>query len=295
MSGVIDGKFTTAIVRITEIQPGKEPNFEEVKEQVTDQLSSEWASSQLREYYGKVDDDRGEGKPLKDIASELGLPFHDLKGITRGNVTEDDKPGLLVPNASDIINAGYRGEIGLESEPIQLGNTGYAWVDVLEITDSKQKTFEEVKNDVKRVWEGEKNRTLLSKTARELTDKLKAGVDFAKVATEAGGKVETTGASGRTTIPDGLTQTAMAQAFAMKVGEFSNTETADGKSRTIFRVDEIKKAPDPSKELTAQLQGELRQQLRTDSIAAYIAALQQRFGVEINQAQFRRVTGADQP
>jgi peptidyl-prolyl cis-trans isomerase D len=294
VSDVIEGQFTTAIVRATEIQPGKEPTFEEVKDKVEEQLATQWASSQLREYYSKVDDGRGEGKPLKDIAAELKLPFHDLVGISRGNVTADGKAGLLVPNATEIIQAGFRGEIGLESEPIQLGDTGYAWVDVVEITNAKQKTFEQVKEDVKRLWTGDQTRQILSDKAKELVDRIKAGEDFEKVAADAGGKVETTAALGRSTIPDGLTQAAMTQAFALKTGEVSHTETADGKSRSIFRVTEIKKAPESGKDLTTRLHDELLQQLRTDSIASYIAALQDRFGVEINQAQLRRVTGADQ-
>ncbi|MCH9807483.1 MAG: SurA N-terminal domain-containing protein [Alphaproteobacteria bacterium] len=294
-SDIIEGKFITAIVRATEIQPGKEPTFEEVKDKVKDQLSNQWASAQLREYYGKIDDGRGEGKPLKEIAAELKLPYHDLKGITRGNVNSEGKPGLLVPNATDIIQAGFRGEIGLESEPIQLRDTGYAWVDVAEITDSKQKTFDQVKDDVKRLWTDRETRKILSKKAKELTEAIKSGTDFAKVAEQAGGKVETTAAVGRSTIPDGLTQAAMAQVFALRKGEVSNTETADGKSRVIFRLDEINKAPEPGKDLTERLRNELLQQLRTDSIASYIAALQERFSVDINQAQFRRVTGADQP
>jgi peptidyl-prolyl cis-trans isomerase D len=294
VSEVIEGGFTTAVVRITEIVPGKEPSFEDVKDKVTDQIASEWAQSQIRDYYRRVDDGRGEGKPLKEIAEDLDLPFLDLKSITRGNVGADNKPALTVPDANRVIGAGFRGEIGLESEPIQLDDGGYTWVDVMQVTDSKQRPFEEVKNEVKTLWTDSKKRELITELARKFTDRIKAGEDFAKVAEEAGANVEKTSAIGRSTIPDGLTQNAITQSFALRTGEVGHAETADGTTRTVFKLDEINDAPETGEDLKKRLREEILQQLRTDSLASYVAALQARFGVEINQYQLRRATGADQ-
>lgn len=292
VSDIVEGAFTNVILRVTEIQEGKAATFEDNKEKVKEELGREWASAQLRQFYGKVDDGRGEGKALKDIAAELDLPFHDLKGVTRGNVNEAGKMALASPNANSIISAGFRGEIGLESEALQLRD-GYAWVDVLETTDSKQEAFEDVKDRVRAQWRGNKRRDALSDTAKKLSDRIKAGEDMATVAKSAGGKLETTGNLGRTTLPDGLTQAVMTQAFAMKPNEIGNTNTSDGRSRIIFRLDKIVEAPAPSAELKGQLKDELLQQLRTDSIAAYVTALQEIYPVEINQRLFRNITGAE--
>lgn len=294
VSGVVEGAFTTVLLRVPKIEAGKVPTFEEVKDKVRDQLTTEWANAQLQDYYGKVDDGRAEGKPLKDIAAELDIPFFDVKSVTRGNVDSNDQPGLTVPDASAIITQGFRGDIGIEGDPVQLAGGGYAWVDVKNITEAAQRPFDDVKDEATRFWTAEKKRTQVIDETNKLVESLKSGADFAKVAADAGGTVVTTSAVGRTTIPDGLSQNAMTQAFTLKTGEYGNAETADGKSRTVFRVDEIKKAPELSVELKKQLHDELLQQLRTDSIAAYVAALQERFGVNINQALLRRVTGADQ-
>ena len=293
VSDVVEGDFTTALIRVTEIIPGKQPSFEDVKEKVTQALASDWARAQVRDYYSRIDDGRGEGKPLKEIAEDLDLPFFDLKSVTRGNVGSDNKPALTLPDANAIIGAGFRGEIGLESEPVQLADGGYAWVDVMQTTDSKQQPFEEVKNEVKTLWNDNKRREALSELATKLAERLRAGEDFAKVAQEAGGSVQTTAAVGRSTIPDGLTQSAMTQSFALRNGEIGHAETADGKSRTVFRLIEVKEAPESGEELKTRLRNEILQQLRTDSLAAYVAALQSRYGVNINQYQLRRATGAD--
>lgn len=293
VSEVIEGAFTTVILRVTNIEPGKVPTFEDVKDKVRDQLAGEWARAQLQEYYGKVDDGRAEGKPLKDIAAEADIPFFEVKSVTRGNVGPSEQPGLTVPDASAIIAEGFRGDVGLEADPVQLADGGYAWVDVTNISPATQRPFEDAKVEVKRFWTNEKKRTQVVDEANKLFESLKSGADFAKVAEQAGTTVATTAAVGRTTIPDGLSQSAMSQAFSLGQGEYGNAETNDGKSRTLFRVDEIKKAPAPSAELNEQLKEEIQQQLRTDSIAAYVAALRARYNVDINQGLFRRVTGAD--
>jgi len=86
----------------------------------------------------------------------------------------------------------------------------------------------------------------------------------------------------------------MTQSFALRKGEVGHAETADGTTRTVFKLDEINDAPEAGEDLRKRLREEILQQLRTDSLAAYVAALQTRFGVEINQYQLRRATGADQ-
>ncbi len=294
ISGVVEGEFTTAIVRVTDIKPGKEPSFDEVKDKVRDELATEWARNALRDYYRQVDDLRGEGRPLKDIASELSLTYLNPKGASRGNVTADNTPAVLLPDANQMINAGFRAEVGLESEPVQLSDGGYAWVDVTRITQPEQKPFDAVKEEVKSFHLAQRRREILNDAARDFAKRVKDGEDFAKVAEEAGGTVATTAAIGRSTIPDGLSQGAVTQAFALRDGEIGNAETADGQTRTIFKVDKINPAPPPTEETAEKLREELRQQVRTDSLAAYVSGLQKRFGVDINQQNFRRAVGLDE-
>ena len=71
---------------------------------------------------------------------------------------------------------------------------------------------------------------------------------MAQLATEAGGKARYRHAFTRTTQPQGLTQGAVAQAFTLAKGGAGSAETADGKSRIVFKVTEITPAPPPTKD-----------------------------------------------
>lgn len=293
VSDVVQGKFTTVLLRATDIQPGKESTFDEVKDKVRQSLEREWAASEIQTFYNEVDDGRAGARPLKDIAETLKLPYFDIPETDRNNLTLDGVVALDVPDAAAIVAAGFAGQMGVEAEPVPLSDGGYAWVDVLGTKPPQQKPFEAVKDDVMAAWKERETRKLLSEAAAKFAERLKAGEDIAVIAAEAGGSVETTAAVTRTTIPQGLTQGALSQAFVLPQGGAGSTETADGKSRTVFRVDAVNAAPEMTAEQAKALSEELQQQYQADQIGEYLASLQGRLGVTINQAALRRLTGAD--
>jgi hypothetical protein len=62
----------------------------------------------------------------------------------------------------------------------------------------------------------------------------------------------------------------------------------------VFRVLEIAPAPAATPEQKEKLTSDLKAELREDQIDAYIQGIQGRLGVAINEAEFKRATGADQ-
>ncbi len=294
VSDVVEGVFTNVLLEVTDIKEGQKSTYETAKDKVRDLLAAEIAQSELQKYYAEIDDGRASGKPLKDIAEGLQIPFYDIPSVDSLNRTADGKKALDIPAAIQIVGAGFKGEIGIEQAPVELEDGGYAWVDVLGTTDPKQKLFEDVKETIKTAWiEGERSKAL-AKLAGELVDRLNGGEDFEKLAKEMGGKLEKTLSVTRATIPEGLTQSVMSQAFVMDKGQGGSAETNDGKSRTIFRVVEVTPATKPTEAETGAIERELKQQLELEQSEEYVSALRKRFGVSINEPEFKRVTGADQ-
>ena len=85
----------------------------------------------------------------------------------------------------------------------------------------------------------------------------------------------------------------MTQAFVLAKGAAGTTDTPDGKSRILFRVADIRPAAAATKEQRDALAGELKGMLEGDMLTSFVAALQSRQGVTVNDAEFRRLTGAD--
>lgn len=293
VSAVIDGRFANVLVRVTEIQVGKDATLDEVKDRVRDKLATEKARAEATKLHDGVDDNRAAGKTLKEISTALKIPLIEVAAVDRNNKTPDGKAAVEGADGSKIVAAGFEAQIGIERDPVELGDGGYAWVDLVSNTPATQKPFDAVTADVKALYMDRERKKALSEFAAKLIERVNGGATLAAIALESGGKVETTAPITRKVIPQGLTQAAVTQAFILAQGAAGTTDTADGKSRILFRVAEIRPAPPATKEQREALASELKDGFQADAVSSYVAALQERFGVTINQAEFRRITGAD--
>jgi peptidyl-prolyl cis-trans isomerase D len=264
-----------------------------VRDKVRDKLAAEKAAREIQRLHDEVDDGRAAGRPLSEIAAALGVTFVDVPAVDRQNRTADGGPAVALPHADKIVAAGFEAQVGIEHEVVELPGGGFAWVDALGVTPETQKPFETVQAEVRDVYFASERRRLLSELAARLAERLRNGEPMATIAAEVGGAPETTLPVTRTTIPQGLTQAAVTQAFALPKGGAGSAETADGTSRTLFRVTEITPPPPPTAEQAQKIRKELEQSLENDVLAQYVAALQDRLGVSVNEQVLRRALGSD--
>lgn len=293
VSDVIDSTFGPVLLRIMDIVPGKEATFDEVKDKVRDQLAAEKASALIQEKTDHVEEARNAGKTLKEIADEQKLTYLEAE-TDANNRTADGKEAFAIADAATILPQVFALQQGAETSAIELsGAKGYVWPNVMGVTVAAPKAFDAVKDQVKALYIEQETQRGLSQFASKLVDRLSKGEDLLTVAVDAGGAAEVTLPVTRMTSPQGLPRGAMAQAFSLPVGQAGAAETSDGKSRVVFRVKEIKPAPAPTKEQSDKLSGELQQILREDYLNAYVGALESKSPPQINDREFRRITGAD--
>jgi peptidyl-prolyl cis-trans isomerase D len=291
LSKPVEGQFSIALVRVGEIVPGKQRAYDEVKKEIADRLADERASLEIQALHEKVENERSAGKPLKEIAESLKLPFREIAETDRAGKTGDGKPAIEGTDAAKIADAAFAGAVGLDAEAADLGDGGYAWVDVLGVTPQKQKSFEEVKAEVKAGAMEADRRKEVAALAAKLVERLAKGETMEALAAEAGAKVEKTGAVTRNTSPPGLPQNAVLQAFILAKGAATSAPTVDGKARIVLRVADVVPAPPPTPEQTSRLKDELARQLQQDILAEYVAGLEARYGLSVNDAALKQALG----
>ena len=294
VSDVVEGRFATVLLRVTAIEPAVTHSLADVKGEVRDKLAKQKAQQKLQTLLDEVEDNRSAGKTLKETADQMKLQYLEVPATDRYNKTPDGKPAIMLPDALAIIKSGFDSQVGLENEPVELRNGGYAWVDVLGVTEGKQKPFAEVKEDVKKLAIKNERARLISELAAKLVKEADAGTPMAKLGEEAGGvKVDTTPPFTRSTDPQGMSKDAVAKAFTLAKDKAGSAATMDGKSRIVFKVTEITPAPAPTKEQREHLSKDLLSQLTDEVLSEYVVALQDRLGTHVNEAEFRRATGAE--
>lgn len=292
-SDVIQGTFSPVIVRVTEITPGKQSTFDEVKDRLRDRLAGERVGRELQELHDKVDDARAGGGSLKEIADKLKVPFLEIEATDKQARTPDGKPALEHPDAVKILASAFVGGGGLDREAVELNSGGYAWVDVAGVTAERQKPYEEVQEAVKTAWIEAEQRTALNTAAQAIVDRVNKGASLEDIAKELNLEVKLAQPVTRSQQTDGLARAAVQRAFTLARGSAAAVESGDGKSRTIIVVRAVVDPPPATAEERDALRKELERQLQSDTIGAYVNALQTRLGFTVNQTVYRRALGLE--
>lgn len=290
VSEAVTGRFSTVLLRVTDIQPARTRTFEEMREEIRNALANSRAGEAVRKLHDAVDDGRAAGRPLKEIAEAHKLKAFDLVQVDRSGKKPDGTSAYDGPEQTKILQSAFEGKPGIEIEPIDLEDGGYAWVDVLGVTESKQKAYDDVKAEVRQAWEQTETARQMSELAGKLVERANAGTTLTALAKEVGAKLQTSKPFKRFAQDSGLPRAAMQRAYALQLGARASIDVGDGK-RMIFRLVEITKAPPATKEQIDQIATQLRGEIQQDAVQAYVLALRERFGVTINEAAYKRTTG----
>lgn len=292
-SDVIDGRFATVIVRVTQIEPGTTKTLADVKEQVRDKLANDKVHGNLQSKRDDVEDARLAGKTLKEVADQLQLTYKEIPATDVTGLGPDGKPVLDTADIRKITARAFAPDTSDDSA-IDLTNDGYAWVNVLSTDAPKQKAYDEVKDAVKQDYMSSEHHRLLDELAKKLTDKVNAGEPIASIEAEAKGKVEKTEPITRKTIPPSISQSMVAQAFALAKGKAGHGPSSDNTTEIVFRVAEITPAAALTLTETDELTRRLEDELANQSLTEYTEALKKRFGASVNQAELNSAVGVTQ-
>ena len=290
-SAPVAGRFGPVLVRVTQIQPEAVRPFEEVAAELRQGLAVQRAQGQIERIHDEIEDLRAGAKPLADIAKEKSLTLIQVPAVDAGGLDKAGNP-VNIPEKDPVVKAAFASDIGVDNEALRTG-TGYVWYDVTGIEASREKTLDEVRDQVAARWREDQLAQRLSEKARQMTERLDKGEAIEAVAQEAGTPVVNATDLARNTAKDDLTAEAVNRIFAVPVGKAGNAANG-ADSRAVFKVTA---ATVPPLVTTTQAAQNVENQLRTgfgdDLISQYIAQVRQDLGVRINQQALRQATGGE--
>ena len=291
VSAPVSGRFSTAIVRVVKIEPGSTKPFEEVENDIKHEIAVDRAKGEVNKIRDKIEDEYASGTKLEDIARKLKLPFANIDAVDRAGRSPADQPVDGLPKGVDVLNDAFSADVGAENDPLTLPGGGFFWYEVADITPSRERKLDEVKDRVEARWrEDEVNKRLDAKTA-EIVDKLKGGTPLADVASADQLKVDTKFGLKR---QEGAILPAAAIAQIFRTAK-DGIGTADGRmptERIIFKVTDIK---EPSFEAGGAAAKPLQDQLRTsygdELLSQYLVRLESDLDTNINQQALNQAVG----
>jgi peptidyl-prolyl cis-trans isomerase D len=295
VSEPITGKLGgVVLLRVTEIQPGKTPTFEEAKTGLEKKLLKERASGAIFDLHDKIEDELASGTTLSEVAGKLKLDYQLIDQVDR----DGRKPNgstVTLPAQKDVLNAVFATDTGVENDPIDAKDEGVIWYEVLGVVPEQLKPFDKVKDEVAQDWRAEEVRTKVAAYAQDLVSSLTNGKTLEDVAKELNVQVLTSDPLKR----DGMTvyvlPTAVAQAFTLPEKGYGSAPSGIDQGRIVFQVDKVT----PPEPLSAPEADRLRRQIALliseDAIAEYFSALENRYGVYVNQQALAKLIGSEEP
>jgi peptidyl-prolyl cis-trans isomerase D len=293
VSQPVQGKFGVALVKIGKIVPGVEPTFESVASNLKKELAVERARTAVAELRDKMEDERGGGSSVIEAAQKLGLTAVTIDAVDRSGRLPNGQLVTNIPRGLDVVSQAFTSDVGVDNDPIPF-NGGYVWYDVLGITPSRERSLDEVKDQVETRWRDDQITSRLRTKATEMIQKLDQGGHLADEAANAGLKVETAAAFRRDASPPGVPASVVAAAFRTAKDGVGQVAGAAAGEWIVFRVTDVTVPPvDLASDEMKKLKETLLRALTDEQIGQYVTKLEADIGTTINEAAFAQVTGAN--
>lgn len=292
-SGPIPGAFGSALVHVVRIEPGQQKPFDEVKDQLRQEIALERARRDLLDKHDAIEDERASGSTLVELSQKLGLNMETVEAVDRSGRDTTGAEVTGIPARADVVGGAFATQPGVEADAVQLPqNGGYVWFDVLEVTPSRERPFDEVKDLVRSRWTEDETVKAVAAKAQELLDAAQGGKSLADVAAGAGLEVKTAEGLQRGRATGDFSTDALNRIFDAKAGVFGTAPGTSPTERLVFQVTKVTVPPvSPAEEaVTAQI----AQQMENDLLVQYVNGLRGELGVSVNERSFQAAIGAEQ-
>jgi peptidyl-prolyl cis-trans isomerase D len=295
VSEPIAGRLRSVVLlRVTAIEEGKTPTFEEAKADIEKKILKERAGGAIFDLHDKIEDELASGSTLAEIAEKLKLTYQVIDQVDRQGKLPDGST-LTLPALKEVLNGAFAADEGVENDPIDAKDEGVVWYEVLGVTPEQRKPFDQVKDEVAKLWRIEETRNRSAKHAQGLVDGLTGGKTLEDVAKELGTEVLASEPLKRDGMTVNVLPATVAQAFSLPEGGYGSATSGVDEGRIIFKVEKVT-SPAPLDERTKpELGRQIGLLVGEDTIAEYFSALESRFGVNINQPALAKLVGSDEP
>ena len=274
VAGPIQEPLGFQLVRITKIDPARNPSYADLADTIRQRLGAEKAADVIDARAQKFQDIFAGGAKLDEVPSDLGAlgaeGTMDDKGITL-----DGTPAPL-PAKDDlrtqIIAAAFHTNPGDPIQPTESANHSWYALTVDTVTKPAAKPFDQVRAQVLADWQHDQVRHTQESAAAKLVALVKGGQTLTNAAWGSGLQVRRTAPLSRNRPQNGIPAELIQTMFTLHLGQATMVETNAG--FLVATVAEITK-PNPKTDASGleQAQKGLTSALRDDYFILYAQAL----------------------
>ena len=289
VSGIIDGAFGPAIVRVTEITPEVVKPLAEVKEEIRQDLALAEANRILLDVHDRYEDARAGGSTMREAAADLGLEAVTIEAIDSSGRGPDGETLSQIPELPQLIGGVFDTEVGVENPAINIGSSGFLFYEVEGVTPSRDRTLEEMKPKVLADWLTAEKSSRISKKAEEIRKRVADGASLDDIAAELGLEKQVKRGIRRGAADADIGEAGVAGVFGVAEGGTGTTPTPAGDGQIVYKVTEVFEPAGASAEsLTPQTREALQSGWSDDLLDQLVSELRGRYDVRVNQSAIQQ-------
>jgi peptidyl-prolyl cis-trans isomerase D len=281
---VVQGSFGPVILRVSNVKEETAKNFDDVKEDIRKQVALSRAASQVADVHDHFEDLRSSGTTLQDAAKQLNLKAVTIDAVDSYGLDKNGNEVKDLPSKQQLLAEAFKTDQGSQPLPLTVGNDGYIWFDVEEITPDRDRTLSEVHDKVVADWTAEQQKAALAAKATELKTEAQKGTSLADIAAPLGIAVESKSDIVRTTDDAVLGHGGVAAAFSGPVDTVASAVGGDETTQILLKVTDVNTQP------TTDALSNQDQQINAIANAAgddildqVVSSLQSKYKVNVNQ------------
>jgi len=286
----VEGAFTTVILKVNDVMPGQSRSFDQVRDEIRQELTERAAAERIIDLRGAIEDQRAAGAPLSEIAEQFELPYKTITLDRQGNARD----GSDAPHPADLSQfrqAVFASDVGIDEELIEKPGGGLLWYEVLAINPATEQPFARVEDEVEEAWRADQLRQAIVERANKLAEKARGGKPMAALAQEAGAELAETDAIRRNARVSDLSSAAVGRAFTLPAEGVGTASAPDAPAQSVFKVVTINTPAPPTGEQAEQLRSALKSGIENDLSQQYVSGLRSSFDYTVNRDVLNQTFG----
>lgn len=269
------------LIRVDSIYPAQRKSFDDVRDQLKEELAASKAVDALIELSNRLEDALGGGATLEEAASEIDTELLRIEALDRYGLNSGGEPVPDLP--SGFADTAFSTDENSESSLIEADEDGsYFVVRVDKITPSAPKPFEMARKEVKAAWTAAERSEAAEATAHEVVRRTEQGTPLSELAAEYGLKVKTTSPVARSSegVQEDLDMSLINSAFQAEPGKLF---VVKGKNTSfVARIEKVIVADAASDPQRIVLTQDMENTVKDDLLSQLTQALTNDHPVEIN-------------
>lgn len=284
VSDVVDGAFGSLLVRVPEVQPAKVQPLAEVEQQIRSDIALGEATRILDDVYEGYEDARAGGETMAEAAARNRLEVVTVEAVDRSGRNPEGMILTDLPESNALLQEAFDSEVGVENSPLNTGSSGYLFYEVDDVTEARDRTLDEVRDQVVTDWKENQVATRLASRAEEIEKQVADGKPLTEVAEELELEVQVRRGLKRDANDAELGDAGVAAVFSVARGETGRAPAQDGDAQIVFSVTDVLVPADAGPDaLPAEARDRFASAISDDLLDQLVARLQTEYPVTIDR------------